>query len=506
MANDDDDSIDGSVATESVLIVPKRLTKSGYQVLINCNGVARPWHIEGRYGSRTHRINESCCGIPILSSTQLVNISTRQDTLKELLSTEGVEIVEKEVTMSNRIPKLQPIDATIHPERAPSSKQPSAAPNSTEFTFVELFCGIGGFGIALEALGGRCVFASELDAACRTVYAQNTDATSLYGDIYQVPDSSFPSVDDNVDLLVGGFPCQPFSSLGAQPGLQDEVKGQLYLQIVRVLQVSKPKAFLLENVPGLLRMTENFETIVKALEGAGYHVSTRVCSSRGLTATSRKRLFFVGLRNDCKNDDQPSFEFPFVPDLGLRAMDVIDYDETSTDASLLRLTDAQMNQLRHRSKQWKPAKLAWPNVTLDTLDSHYGITVGKGHSQLVPCQAPNHPRRFSPTECARIMGFPASTFAFLTQVESQGDMAFVKEQYRMFGNAVCPPIVAAIAGSVIGRCRPENHEAWVAWGRTVAIQLAVDALLPSRRELTLSRVRIEYPNLSIPLARSHVGV
>jgi DNA (cytosine-5)-methyltransferase 1 len=479
--------------TEYVLVVPNRLTKSCYQVLIDSNWVPRPWHLEGRYGSRTHKIDERYCGIPILPLPSLLR---RTDALKELLTTEGVAIVEKEITISNRIPKLHPIDASIHPERRPVFEQPLAALVNTHFTFIDLFSGIGGFGIALEALGGRCVFASELDEACRTVYAQNMQiASPLYGDIYQIPDLSFPPAKSNIDLLVGGFPCQPFSSLGTQPGLDDERKGQLYLQIVRVLRVSQPKAFLLENVPGLLRMTETFQTIVQALEDAGYQVSTQVCSSRGLTATSRKRLFFVGLRSDMPSGP---FCFPFVPDLGLRAVDVIEYDdETTTDMTLLRLSDSQMDQLRHTSKQWKPAKLAWPDVTLDTIDSHYGVTVGKGNSQLVPRSSPNHPRRFSPTECARIMGFPATTFVFLKQSKNQGNMAFLKEQYRMFGNAVCPPIVAAIAGAVIGKCRPDYENTWVVRGRTVAIRLALDALLPSRRDLTWVRLQAECPDLTV---------
>ena len=98
-------------------------------------------------------------------------------------------------------------------------------------------------------------------------------------------------------------------------------------------------------------------------------------------------------------------------------------------------------------------------------------------------------------ECARVMGFPASTFVFLTQSENQGDMAFVKEQYRMFGNAVCPPLIAAIAGAIIGHSSPEHRDAWVVHGRTVAIQLAVDAVLPSRQDLTWARIRYKYPDL-----------
>ena len=498
--NDVDPKVDCSTAvpraeTEYVIILPNRLTKVGYQVLIENQWVARPWHLEGRYGSRTHKFNPQCCGIPILPLSLLTGMP-QTDALKQLLLIEMVEIVERPITISNRIPpnSKHVIDATMHPERCPTRRQRNKI---RKFTFIELFSGIGGFGLALEALGGNCVLASELDDTCRAVYSENMRVQPvLYGDVYQIPDSAFPSVDDNIDLLVGGFPCQPFSSLGTQPGLDDQVKGQLYLQIVRALKLCKPKGFLLENVPGLLRMTEAFETIVKALEEAGYVVSTQLCSSRGLTATSRKRLFFVGVRLDCSNDND-LFEFPFIPDLSLRAVDVIDYCD-KTDGDLLRLlsvSDAQMDQLKNRSKLWKPAKLAWPDVTIDTLDSHYGVAVGRGNSQLVPQSAPKHPRRFSPLECARIMGFPAETFAFPTPSPGQGDMAFIKAQYRMFGNAVCPPLVAAIAGAVVGHCRPSYRDEWIEHGRAVALELAVSAVLPERRNLIWMRLRNELPHL-----------
>ena len=226
-------------------------------------------------------------------------MSSPDDELQEILSLPDVDVVSRPITQCRRKPKEQPIDATCHPElqyrpdirdnRSYTTTFPSITPKNKEFTFIELFAGIGGFGIALEALGGCCLLACEIDERCRSVYAQNMNpSVPLYGDIHQIPDYAFPSIQDDTDLLVGGFPCQPFSSLGQQPGLKDVNRGQLYLQIVRALQLSQPKAFLLENVPGLLRMTIELSTIINALEGAGYCVSTELVSSRGLTATSRK--------------------------------------------------------------------------------------------------------------------------------------------------------------------------------------------------------------------------
>jgi len=254
----------------------------------------------------------------------------------------------------------------------------------------------------------------------------------IHGDIYQVPDTSFPS-STSLDLLVGGFPCQPFTALGQQPGLNCPKAGNLFLEIVRVLRVSKPKAFLLENVPGLLRMDETFKIILNALEDEGYDVTSEVCSARGLTATGRKRLFLVGLRRVESEDDderrpekQQKFEFPFVPDLNLTFRDVLDYDNLPPEElDILRLSDSTFDQLLN-NKRWRPSRLAWPNIKGDTLTSHYGNAVGRGESQLVPCKAPHPPRRLSIREMARMMGFPNS-YKFLPQRPRQSPMAYRKE-------------------------------------------------------------------------------
>lgn len=271
--------------------------------------------------------------------------------------------------------------------------------------------------------------------------------------------------------------------MSTQPGLECEKgRGVLFQEIVRVLKVSKPKAFLVENVPGLYGMRETFEYIVRSFEDSGYRVVTEVCSSRGLTATSRKRLFFVGLRNDLVQSDhetneRKSFEFPFVPDLQLKAEDILDYDELPVEElEILRLIDDTMERLLS-SGRWRPHSLAWPNRPCDTITSHYGNAVGRGESQLVPCGAPHHPRRFSIRECARLMGFPNS-YRIVPQKSTQGDMAYRKLYYRMFGNAVCPPLIAALAGAVLEHCQIPEKGGTIDWtdkGISTAKALAMTA-------------------------------
>jgi hypothetical protein len=153
------------------------------------------------------------------------------------------------------------------------------------FRYVELFAGIGGFRLGLDAVGGECVYASEIEPAARAVYSDNFGAPPAGGDICTVSMDDIPAF----DLLTGGFPCQPFSTLGKQPGLEDE-KGQLFRQIIRVLDHHRPRAFLLENVPGLLSSNKGaaFDTILDALRSAGgeggYRVSHQLLKSRALTA------------------------------------------------------------------------------------------------------------------------------------------------------------------------------------------------------------------------------
>ena len=482
---------------EYVLHLPPRLTKSAYQTLISTGCVARPWHLEGRFGSRTHVIEKGVAnGIPIVVDLKTMEEKAVQSRdLRELMSTEGVEVVKKDFVRNHRTRLDMPeIDATIHPELKPDGyKIPSVISKPFEkpshedalFTYAELFGGIGGFGVALDALGGKCVFYSEIDERCRETYVLNFDTPSdcIHGDIYKVPDSAFPK---ELDLLVGGFPCQPFSKLGEQPGFEcHKGRGQLFLEIVRVLGVSRPKCFLLENVPGLKDMKETFEVITKALRDSGYYVKAQIVSARGLVATKRKRLFFVGIRNDlvshqATNEDS-FFQFPYIPDLELCCHNILDYETLpQSELDILRLSSSAWDQLNN-NKRWRPHQLAWPNGHCEPLTSHYGNSVGRGESQLVPSCFPHPPRRFSVRETARIMGFPNSfVFCPIRTEQQQGEMAHRKEGYRMCGNAVCPPLIAALAGAVLDVAKVRVHnDNWTVKGRQIAVSLACSALRPS---------------------------
>ena len=187
------------------------------------------------------------------------------------------------------------------PPREPAKS--ACAPPPSTFRFAELFAGIGGFRLGLEALGGECVFASECDAYAAATYESNFGEPPSAGDITEVGNGELPPH----DLLVGGFPCQPFSVAGSQPGLAD-ARGQLYLEICRVLHACRPAAFLLENVPGLYTLDGGswqrggesqpgavYQTIADALGACGYTVSSRIVGSDAFgLPQQRNRLYIVG--------------------------------------------------------------------------------------------------------------------------------------------------------------------------------------------------------------------
>ncbi|EOD27256.1 hypothetical protein EMIHUDRAFT_56843, partial [Emiliania huxleyi CCMP1516] len=172
--------------------------------------------------------------------------------------------------------------------------------------FIELFAGIGGFRVALAALGGRCVFASEVDPFARGSYAANHCGERPAGDITQIDASSVPAH----DVLAAGFPCQPFSFSGKRGGLGDP-RGALFLEIVRLARAHQPKALLLENVRGLESHDggRTLAIILRELEGCGYCARHAVIDAVGLLPQQRARVFIVALRADVRQQ----YDFPRLP-------------------------------------------------------------------------------------------------------------------------------------------------------------------------------------------------
>lgn len=169
-----------------------------------------------------------------------------------------------------------------------------------DFTFIDLFCGIGSFHVALKQLGGRCVFASDINPAVIKTYTANFGIEPK-GDICKVDVTDIP----DFDVLCAGFPCQPFSNIGQQKGFEDD-RGTLIYQITRILTEKQPKAFILENVKGLVSHNSGttFKKVIAAVESCGYVVHWNVlsCNDYGIPQM-RKRLFIVGVRKDLYSND-----------------------------------------------------------------------------------------------------------------------------------------------------------------------------------------------------------
>jgi DNA (cytosine-5)-methyltransferase 1 len=347
------------------------------------------------------------------------------------------------------------------------------------FSYIELFCGMGGFRVALEKLGGNCVFASEIDRFCVQNYQDNFGDRPA-GDICRIQTHEIP----NHDLLVGGFPCQPFSSSGARLGIHDpNGKGVLFLEIVRILKGKKPRAFLLENVRGLYLHDDGntLKRVVKELEECGYIVNYELVDAVKLLPQERCRLFLVGIRRDLQPTE---FKFPNLPHLGRGIRDILHHPEdchlTAFEMEKLTLNPNQLNKVKSQkyTREHPEARfLSDPSVATKTIQSSYTkYMVG---SQFIPVQYGKSDndndndewRRFSSREVARLQGFPES-------------FRLCKERAcHMIGNAVAPPVIVMIAAPLLQLIHlgcddggdDVHAETTRTWGWTVAQSLLLEA-------------------------------
>lgn len=357
--------------------------------------------------------------------------------------------------------------------------------NEHGFTYIELFAGVGGFRLALDRLGGRCVFASEVDRFCIKNYQMNFNGDRPAGDINRIPSNSIP----NHDLLVGGFPCQPFSSSGSKAGLADTEKGMLFREITRILKDKQPKGFLLENVRGLLLHDDGhtFTIIRKELEECGYTVCYELVDAVNLLPQERKRLYIVGIRNDldCK------YTFPSIPSLGRGVKDIVQQHELSEEEiESLTLTPHQLNKVKAQTYTQKYPEsrflcdLSLPSKTIQSSYSSYMvgsqfISVLPNNSSSMPVSKVSHDdegvkwRRFSHREVARLQGFP-ETFHLCSQ-----------RAYHQLGNAVAPPVIAMLAAPLVqtlGLAKNNDN-----WGWKVAKELLIEASPNDYRRIELKK-------------------
>lgn len=335
--------------------------------------------------------------------------------------------------------------------------------------FVELFAGIGGFRLGLEDLGGRCALAVELDPGARMCYAANFGDEECATDVLALDAADIPIH----DILTAGFPCQPYAqcnmdnllrtgSLQAGLGLR-EARGVLALEVVRILRVSQPRALLLENVPNLLEFNggADFRELMDALSNAGYTVQARVLDAMAFgVPQQRRRLYFVGFRNDIHEAAFATFKWPDVNVSAPRLLQILEPRE-DIPASCYLPQKTWSTMLAGSPDIWKQSGCGGRVARLDgyarTLCSSYR-TAGGHFSEFIPTTSleddasavegpPQAPPRFlTQRECCRLMGFPDTYSIDIANRHYRRSDRF----YHYIGNAVVPHVIRAIGANMLG--------------------------------------------------------
>lgn len=334
------------------------------------------------------------------------------------------------------------------------------SPSGT-FRFVDLFAGIGGTRLGFEKVGGRCVFTSERDRFARETYRANFGTEhQINEDITSLTDRDVEAIPTH-EVLLAGFPCQPFSlagvtkknALGRPHGFACDAQGTLFFDIARILNVHRPKAFLLENVKNLTSHDggRTFATIMNVLENElGYKVFPKLIDARAFVPQHRERIYLVGFREET-NFDWKTVEIPtpelhprlrsiLHPDDGTGPVEKQFTDDSGRPAKKYQLSDHLWNYLqgyaaKHRARgNGFGYGLFGPDDVARTLSARYHKD---GAEILIKTQS-GSPRRLTPRECARLMGFDDQFKVVVSDTQA----------YRQFGNSVVVPLITSIARSI----------------------------------------------------------
>jgi DNA (cytosine-5)-methyltransferase 1 len=328
-----------------------------------------------------------------------------------------------------------------------------------EFTFIDLFAGIGGIRLGFESAGGKCIFTSEWDSYAQKTYTANFgEEHPIHGDITKVEAREIP----DHDVLLAGFPCQPFSiagvskknAMGRPHGFECTTQGTLFFDVARIIAEKRPKAFLLENVKNLLSHDKGntFRVIRDTLEKElGYHISYRVINGKHFTPQHRERIIIVGFdSNTLFNWDNISL--PELNDSSPRLKNILHSvndpkstidDERYVDQNGLVhpkyiLTDKLWTYLQAYAAKHKAlgngfgCSVVGPDNISRTLSARY---YKDGSEILIERGKGNNPRRLTPRECARLMGYPDSYKIPVSDTRA----------YKQFGNSVVVPLMKHVA-------------------------------------------------------------
>ena len=306
-----------------------------------------------------------------------------------------------------------------------------------EFTFIDLFAGLGGFRIALESLGAKCIYSNEWDVSVQKVYAENFGETPE-GDITKVDENTIPAH----DILCAGFPCQAFSISGKQQGFKDS-RGTLFFDIARIVKAKKPKVVFLENVKNFVTHDagKTLEIVKSTMEELGYTFYQKVLNAVDYgVPQKRERIYMVCFRNDLKSK---SFHYPKPFKLTRHVEDYLLKDEDMIKYLYVNRPDTYFTEVEDNKYSNKPIRLGIVNKggqgeriysvkgIAITLSAYGGGVFSKTGGYLINGKT----RKLHPRECARIMGYP----------DSYKICENANQAYKQFGNSVVIDVLQLIA-------------------------------------------------------------
>lgn len=312
------------------------------------------------------------------------------------------------------------------------------------YKFIDLFAGIGGMRIAYENAGAHCVYSNEWNKYSQQTYYANF-GVQPDGDITKVDENSIP----NHDILVAGFPCQPFSiagvskkqSLGRATGFEDKTQGTLFFDVCRILKAKRPKAFMLENVKNLCSHDKGrtFKVIRESLEELNYSVFYQILDGKDYVPQHRERIIIVGFDKERYGDDL-EFDFEFEP--VEKTPLVVDILENEV-AEKYTLSDKLWVYLQNYAAKHKAAGngFGYGIAPLDGITRTMSARYYKDGSEILIAQEGKNPRRLTPRECARLQGFPDSFKIPVSDTQA----------YMQFGNTVVVPLIEQVAKKVINK-------------------------------------------------------
>jgi len=333
-------------------------------------------------------------------------------------------------------------------------------PDDADFTFIDLFAGIGGIRMGFEKQGGHCVFTSEWDKYAVKTYHDNFHPLHpVVGDITKVVDIA--EIPDH-DVLLAGFPCQPFSiagvskknALGRVHGFEDKTQGTLFFDVARIIKEKQPKAFLLENVKNLMSHDKGrtFQVIKETLQNElDYRIFPRVVDAKGFVPQHRERIYIVGFHDDTDF----SWDAFREKDKAAKTMgDILHPQDGSEDSEKETLWDYIVGKKGKVNDKYILSDKLW-NYLYNYAAKHkakgngfgYGMVTKKDTartlsaryykdgSEILVKRRGSNPRRLTPRECARLMGYPDSFKIPVSDTQS----------YKQFGNSVVMPVIKEIA-------------------------------------------------------------